>query len=214
MVETLDRTTVAQALERIATDLPAQAERLRELDAAIGDGDLGITITLGLGAVLEGLPALQEQDMANLLQRSGMAFNRKAASTFGALYATMMMRAAREVRGLQEIGLADLARMADAAAQGVMERGKSQPGDKTLLDALVPAAQALARAAENGEPLATGVRAAAQAAAQGAQATIEMRSNRGRSSWFADRTVGAQDPGATAIQFMFESLADFIESLG
>jgi len=142
-----------------------------------------------------------------------MAFNRKAASTFGVLFATMMMRAAKEAKGLEQLELPDLARMAQSAAEGVMERGKAQLGDKTLLDALVPAAQALQAAAEAGTPLAVALKDAALVAAEGATATIEMKSKSGRSSWFAERTIGAQDPGATAIQLMFESLASFVATL-
>ncbi|MFO7696704.1 MAG: dihydroxyacetone kinase subunit DhaL [Anaerolineae bacterium] len=213
MVETLTRDDVLAALHKLAADLTANAERLRELDAAIGDGDLGITVTLGFGAVVEGLDALADQDIATILLRSGMAFNRKAASTFGVLYATMMMRAAKEAKGLETLGIADLARMAQSAAEGVMERGKAQLGDKTLLDALVPAAQTLQTAAEADTPLAAALREAATVAAKGAEATIEMKSKSGRSSWFAERTVGAQDPGATAIQMMFESLASHVETL-
>jgi dihydroxyacetone kinase phosphoprotein-dependent L subunit len=213
MAETLTRDDVLAALRKLAADVTANAERLRELDAAIGDGDLGITVTLGFGAVVEGLEALADQDIATILLRSGMAFNRKAASTFGVLFATMMMRAAKEAKGLETLGIADLARMVQSAANGVIERGKAQLGDKTLLDALVPAAQSLQTAAEAGTPLAAALRAAASVAAKGAEATIEMKSKSGRSSWFAERTVGAQDPGATAIQTMFESLASNVEEL-
>ena len=213
MAETLTRDNVLAALRTMATDLTANAERLRELDAAIGDGDLGITMTIGFGAVVEGLDALADQDIATILLRSGMAFNRKAASTFGVLFATMMMRAAKEAKGLDQLGLRDLARMAQSAAEGVMERGKAQLGDKTMLDALVPAAQALQAAAEAGTPLAVALKDAALVAAEGATATIEMKSKSGRSSWFAERTIGAQDPGATAIQLMFESLASFVATL-
>jgi dihydroxyacetone kinase phosphoprotein-dependent L subunit len=213
MAETLTRDDVLAALRKLAADVTANAERLRELDAAIGDGDLGITVTLGFGAVVEGLEALADQDIATILLRSGMAFNRKAASTFGVLFATMMMRAAKEAKGLETLGIADLARLVQSAANGVIERGKAQLGDKTLLDALVPAAQSLQTAAEAGTPLAAALRAAASVAAKGAEATIEMKSKSGRSSWFAERTVGAQDPGATAIQTMFESLASYVEEL-
>ncbi|NLT73878.1 MAG: dihydroxyacetone kinase subunit L [Chloroflexi bacterium] len=213
MADVLSREDVLAALRQLAADLTAGADRLRELDAAIGDGDLGITVTIGFGAMCEALDDLADQDIATILQRSGMAFNRKAASTFGVLFATMMMRAAREARGLETLGLADIARMAQAAAEGVMERGKAQLGDKTLLDALVPAAQALQASAESGEALAPALRQASLVAADGVTATIDLRSKSGRSSWFADRSVGTQDPGATAIQMMLESLAAYAERM-
>ena len=213
MKETISRDEVIAALDKAAGDLTAAADQLRELDAAIGDGDLGITVTIGFAAVRDELPGLADKDIGAILLRSGMAFNRKAASTFGALYATMMMRAAKVAKGLGEIGLRHLAEMAAAAAEGVRERGKANLGDKTLLDALAPLALALAQAADQGLSLAEGVARATLAAEQGMLATREMKSKIGRASWFADRTEGAQDPGATAIYLMARSFNAFIESV-
>ena len=201
-------------LGRIADDLTAAAEQLRELDAAIGDGDLGITMTIGFQAVREALKGLDDSDISSIIMKSGMAFNRKAASTFGALYATMMMRAAREAKGKDEIGAADLASMLEAAVQGVRDRGKAEVGDKTLLDALVPAASAMREAVDGGASLAEAVSAAADAAGAGAKATIELKSKMGRASWFSERTQGIQDPGATAVALMLASLRDFVVESG
>jgi dihydroxyacetone kinase-like protein len=212
MKETLSTNDVMAVLEKMGTDVTAQAERLRELDAAIGDGDLGITVTIGFEAVHEALPALADADLGTVLMRSGMAFNRKAASTFGALFATMMMRAAKEAKGLSEVGLPEIAAMFAVAAEGVKERGKAQVGDKTLLDALVPAAEALGEAQAAGAPLAAALQQAARAAEQGARATVEMKSKIGRASWFSDRTQGVQDPGATAVALMVASLSDFVQN--
>jgi len=148
MKDTLVREDVIATLLKMADDLTAQADELRELDAAIGDGDLGLTVTIGFTAVREILPSLAESDIGAILMKSGMAFNRKAASTFGALYATMMMRMAKVAKGLDEIGIPELAEMLEAAVQGVQDRGKAHLGDKTMLDALVPAAAALTAASE------------------------------------------------------------------
>ena len=205
---------VIAALNRIADDLTNKAETLRELDAAIGDGDLGITVTIGFQAVREALDGLGESDLGGVLLRSGMAFNRKAASTFGALFATMMMRAARIVKGLVIVGPQHVADMLDAAAEGVRERGKADVGDKTLLDALVPAARAFRAAMEGGADLTAAARAAATAAESGARATIELKSKIGRASWFADRTQGIQDPGATAVYLMLKSFSEFLAEAG
>ncbi|MBC7254519.1 MAG: dihydroxyacetone kinase subunit L [Chloroflexi bacterium] len=210
MKDSLTQNDVLAAIAQIARSLMANAEQLRELDAAIGDGDLGITMTVGFQAVLDELPSLEGQDIANIIMKSGMAFNRKAASTFGALFATMMMRAARAVRGAQAIDLPILAAMAQAAVDGVRERGKSDVGDKTMLDALVPAALELAKAAAEEVPLAEGVRRAVVAAEEGMRATIGMKSRVGRASWFAERTQGVQDPGATAIYLMLKAFHESV----
>ncbi len=210
MKESLTRDDLLAALRKLGDDLTAQAEALRELDAAIGDGDLGITMAIGFGALQEALEGLADQDMSTILMRAGMAFNRQAASTFGALFATMAMRAAREIKGVEAIGVAELARMAAAAVEGVKERGKADVGDKTLLDALVPAAEALQTAAKEGLSLEAALAQAAKAAGQGAQATEEMKSKVGRASWFAERTQGVRDPGAAAIHMMMRSLAEYV----
>ncbi|MHB0856473.1 MAG: dihydroxyacetone kinase subunit DhaL [Anaerolineae bacterium] len=211
MKETLTADDVVAALERISTDLPAAAERLRELDAAIGDGDLGITVTIGFGALRAALPDLASQEIDTILLKSGMTFNRQAASTFGALFATMMMRAAKAARGRASIGLADIAAMCRAAAEGVQERGKAQVGDKTLLDALVPACESMEAASAEGASLSEGLMRAAAAAEEGAHATTGLKSRVGRASWFSERTEGAQDPGATAIGLMMRSMSAFVQ---
>jgi dihydroxyacetone kinase-like protein len=146
-----------------------------------------------------------------MLMKSGMAFNRKAASTFGALYATMMMRMAKVAKGLDEIGIVELAEMLEAATQGVRDRGKAHLGDKTMLDALVPAAAALTTASTAGASLVEGLRLAAMAAEQGMRETIDMKAKIGRASWFSERTVGIQDPGATAVAMMIRSLSAFVQ---
>ena len=143
--------------------------------------------------------------------KSGMTFNRQAASTFGALFATMMMRSAKVIRGRSSIELADIAAMCRAAAEGVQERGKAKVGDKTLLDALVPACEALEAASAEGTSLAEGLSRAATAAEEGAQATAGLKSRVGRASWFSERTEGVQDPGATAIWLMWRSLSAFVD---
>jgi len=210
MRDVLDRADVVAILDKLAADIPAQAETLRELDAAIGDGDLGITVTLGFGAVVDALAGLEDADIGQLILRSGMAFNRKAASTFGALFAAMMMRAARIAKDKDSLDLAIIAEMAVEAAQGVRERGKSDVGDKTLLDALVPAAESLKASAQEGMLLGDALRAAAKAAEEGMTATKALKSKVGRSSWFAERTEGIQDPGATALYLMIASVSEYV----
>lgn len=210
MKDVLTREDVVAILTKMAGDLPAQAELLRELDAAIGDGDLGITITIGFEAVLETLPALEGGDMNALLIKSGMAFNRKAASTFGALFATMMMRAAKVVKGADTIDAAVAAEMLAAAVQGVRDRGKADVGEKTMLDALVPASDAMAAAVAAGASLSEALEAAAAAAEAGVQATVDMKATMGRARWFSDRTQGVQDPGATAVTLMLQCIREYV----
>jgi dihydroxyacetone kinase-like protein len=209
------RTTISSQdllalLEKMAADMEAQKDYLCQLDAAVGDGDQGVTMAIGFRAIRQGLPALAGQDIGTIILKSGMTFNGTAASTIGALLATACMRAAREAKGLQAIGLPELARMAEAAATGIQERGKAALGDKTVLDALVPTVQALRAAADAGLPLAEALQRSLVAAEEGVQTTIPLKSKIGRAAWLADRTVGHQDPGATSFCLMWKSAVEYL----
>ncbi len=205
MRTTITSQDVLALLAKMAADMEAQKDYLCQLDAAVGDGDQGVTMAIGFRAIRQGLPALAGQDIGTIILKSGMTFNGTAASTIGALLATACMRAAREAKGLQEVGLPGLARMAEAAATGIQERGKAALGDKTVLDALVPAVQALRTAADAGAPLEEALGRSLQAAEEGVRATIPLKSKIGRAAWLADRTVGHQDPGATSFYLMWKS---------
>ena len=178
----------------------------------MGDGDQGVTMAIGFQAIASAIEALSGQDIGTIVTKCGLAFNGTAASTIGALFATACMRAGREVKGKAEIGVADLANMMEAAFAGIQERGKAQMGDKTVLDALAPAGQALRAAADAGAPLPEALRAALAAAEQGLRATIPLKSKVGRGAWIADRTMGHQDPGATSFCLMFRSAVEYLTS--
>jgi len=211
--EKLSKPEVVQLLLTLADDVIAAKDQLTELDAVIGDGDLGVTMTIGFSAVKESLATANPSNPQEALKAAGMAFADKAASTFGTLLAAMFMRAADAVKGKESIGAAEVASMLRAAAEGVQRRGKAKLGDKTVLDALFPAAGAAEQAAAAGKTLFDCVDAARAAATQGAENTINIRSQAGRSSWFGDRTIGVKDPGAAALVVMLESVSRYIRSL-
>jgi phosphoenolpyruvate---glycerone phosphotransferase subunit DhaL len=209
------RTTITSAdvlavLKKMADDLEAAKDFLCQLDAAVGDGDQGVTMAIGFRAVRNGLPALQGQDIGTIITKSGLTFNGTAASTIGALLATGCMRAGREVKGRQEISLAELAKMAEAAQTGIQERGKAQLGDKTVLDMLAPTIQALRAAADQAASLEEALKRSLTAAEAGVEATIPLKSKIGRAAWLADRTVGHQDPGATSFYLMWKSAVEYL----
>ncbi len=197
-------------LERMADDLEAAKDFLCQLDGAVGDGDQGVTMAIGFRAIRGALEGLRGQDIGTIVTKSGLTFNGAAASTIGALLATACMRAGREAKGRQEIGLAEVARMAEAAETGIRERGKAEVGDKTVLDMLVPTVRALRAAADEGAPLAEGLTRSLAAAEDGVQSTIPLKSRIGRASWLADRTVGHQDPGATSFFLMWKSVVTYL----
>ncbi len=196
---------VAGVLGKIAEGAIPHADRLRELDAKIGDGDLGVTITKGLTAVKESLESLSGEDVGTIIAKSGVAFNKAAASTFGAIFATALMRAGKAVQGQDNITLADLPEMGRVAIEGIKERGKADVGDKTVLDALVPLVDALEESITQGASADNALSSALDACRQGVDETIPMRSQVSRASWVGERSIGVADPGATALLVMFES---------
>lgn len=198
---------------KMADDLEAAKDDLNQLDAAVGDGDQGVTMTIGFRAVRDALPGLKGQDVGAIVSRVGMAFNGKAASTIGALFQTGCMRAGKEVRGKQEVSLAELAKMVEVALAGIKERGKAEIGDKTVLETLVPLSRELSAAVAEGVNFDPALRRSLIAAESGMESTIPLTSKIGRASWLADRTAGHQDPGATSFYLMWKSLVDYLTTL-
>jgi phosphoenolpyruvate---glycerone phosphotransferase subunit DhaL len=202
-----------QIILRLADDVVAAKDQLTELDATIGDGDLGVTMTLGFNAVKEDLASAHPSNPQEVLRIAGKAFADKAASTFGTLMAAMFMRAGEAVKGKECIGAAEFASMLRAAAEGVQKRGKAKLGEKTVLDALFPAVEAAERASASGQGLSQCVDEALAGARQGAEDAVKMRSQAGRASWFGDRTIGVKDPGAAALVIMLDSIAKSVRTI-
>jgi dihydroxyacetone kinase-like protein len=185
---------LTDVLDAVADAVIAEAEALNRLDAVAGDGDLGVTMATAANALKALRPEIEGQDAASALKRCGTELARKAPSTSGTLVATGFLRAGRVAAEPAPGAVAALTRALEAAQQGIEERGKAVPGDKTMLDALAPAVAALREA--SGEPLAGALARAAAAAAAGAAATRGMRAKVGRAGWLADRSEGTEDAGA------------------
>jgi dihydroxyacetone kinase-like protein len=198
--------------QKLAADLEAACETITSLDAEVGDGDLGVTCRLGMKAALDLIPTLGQAPLHESLLKAGMAFNSAGASTFGALVATGAMRAAKYVReqNTETLDLAAVAGALRAAAEGIQQRGKAARGDKTLLDSLWPAIEALEAARNGGKTLVEAFSDAAAAAEAGAEATRPLRSKFGRAAWMQDRTVGVKDAGAAVMALVVKSLAEYV----
>lgn len=200
-------------LEKLSLALEAAVEKITELDAAAGDGDLGVTCRLGMQAALQ---AAQEPpaNLGEALLQAGMAFNSAGASTFGALVATAAMRAAKYAQDaeLREWNLPAIIGAAEAAIVGLQQRGGAQQGDKTLLDALIPAVEALKAAQQKGASLAEALQDAAAAAQKGAEATIPLQAKFGRAGWLQERAIGVQDAGATIVALALAAVAEYAQT--
>jgi len=206
MPEVIQGQAVADAMQRVCAALQAQAEYLTSLDQAMGDGDLGITLTKIADALVPYAQTTCLSDLGKFLGGAGLAANKAGSSTMGTLLATALMRAGKSVMGQAELSPADLSAMFKAADAGMQERGKANLGDKTVLDALHPAAEAFAAAIEQGASVpAAGVQAA-QAAEAGRDSVTPLRSKIGRASWVGERTEGQVDPGCATLVVILRAL--------
>lgn len=193
-------------MQRVFTALQANADYLTSLDQAIGDGDLGITLAKIATALAEYVATTPVDDLGVFFINAGMAANRAGSSTMGTLLATALMRAGRVLRGQSELTGPNLVAMLSAADLGIMERGKANLGDKTILDALHPAAEAFAAAVYSGARLQEAGLEMIAAAEVGQDAVTPLRSRIGRASWVGDRTVGQVDPGCATLVIILKAL--------
>ena len=207
MAQVFDGTAVMQAVLRAAGALEANRETLQRLDQASGDGDLGITAGKIAAALRDYAAAAAPDDLGKYLAAAGMAVNRAASSTMGTLLATALMRAGKEAKGLGELNAQTLAALLRAADLGIQERGKAQVGDKTIVDALHPAAEAFSAALQAGSALPEATVAMLAAAENGRDAVTPLRSRIGRASWQGERTEGQVDPGCAALVILLKAIA-------
>jgi phosphoenolpyruvate---glycerone phosphotransferase subunit DhaL len=199
-----------EIVTRSLTALPAHAEELRELDAALGDGDLGITVQAGSAAVIKALDALPgEATFSETLVAAGKAFSTANPSTFAALIGGGLLAAAKTMTGKDALGKAEALEIGRAVAGRIAERGKSKVGDKTVLDALVPSLDTLeATDGTASEVLAAMIKTAEQQVAD----TTGLQSQKGRAAWVQERSVGHADPGATAYLRFLEALKGALQN--
>lgn len=177
---------------------------LTQLDMPIGDSDHGINMARGFQAVADKLPSLAEKDAGTILKTVGMTLVSTVGGASGPLYGTAFMKAAVVANGKMELTMEDFLAMLDAAVEGVKFRGKSTTGEQTMLDAMVPALDAMkAASGSSGEILAAGL-AAAQA---GVENTKGMIATKGRASYLGERSLGHQDPGATSFSLLLSVIA-------
>lgn len=200
-------TQVQEALKRVAEALKNNRDHFTALDAALGDGDMGVTMGKVAGALEQHADTVPGEDLGTYLASAGMAVNRAAPSTMGTLVATALMRAGKAVKGSSVLEQGDLAAMLDAANEGVQQRGKAKPGDKTIIDALQPAANAFAQATQQGDALQAAGAKMLEAAEEGLQAVTPKRSRVGRASWVGERTEGKTDPGCAALVVILNAIS-------
>jgi dihydroxyacetone kinase-like protein len=205
-VSASDAAAWVRACARVLT---ANRNYLTALDAAIGDADHGANMERGFAAAVEKLdetPAGSETGA--VFRLTGMALLSTVGGASGPLYGTFFVRMGKACESKTELSLADWADAVDAGVEGVIFRGRAEAGDKTMLDALLPARDALLKAAGAGAELASGLAAAAAAAEEGMRATTPLVAKKGRASYLGERSAGHQDPGATSAYLLLKAAAD------
>lgn len=198
-----------QWLVAYADTVQRQEAYLTQLDAAIGDADHGANMRRGTRKVCERMadPEFHYDDISSLLRTVAMTLISSVGGAAGPLYGAFFLRAAQSGQYSDTVILAELATIFRAGLEGIQQRGKAQVGDKTIVDALQPAVEALEAATEQGFTVAAALEAARIAAERGTHDTIGLQANRGRASYLGPRAIGHQDPGATSVYYLLETAA-------
>jgi phosphoenolpyruvate---glycerone phosphotransferase subunit DhaL len=195
-------------VEAFSSTVAENKEYLTRLDSAIGDADHGINMDRGMTAVQAKLDGLEGDDIGAMLKTVGMTLVSTVGGAGGPLYGTLFLQMGMATAGETELGPEDWAAALDAAVKGVQMRGKAEPGDKTMVDALIPARDAFSAAVAEGASFEEALRRSAQAAEEGMLATTPLVAKKGRSSYLGERSAGHQDPGATSSYLLVKTAAE------
>lgn len=203
-------TKVYSCLGRMAETIIENKDFLTDLDREIGDADHGINMARGFQAVLEKVPS-DNADIGLVLRKTGMALLSTVGGASGPLYGTAFMDAGKAVAGKVSLKPKDYRVILEAAVAGIQRRGKAVRGEKTMLDALMPALDAYTQKLEETESFADAMDAACSEARAGVEFTKTIRATKGRASYLGDRSIGHQDPGATSATLLLEAVRDFLK---
>ena len=201
---------VLKIVRKIGERITAQKDFLTELDNVIGDGDHGINMARGFGALEKKAPALEGKDIGTILKTAGMTLVSTVGGASGPLYGTAFMKAGGVLAGKKQMDIRDFIMALESAIDGVMARGRSTTGEKTMLDAMVPAKKAIAEELKATGDAVKALEAGVAAAKEGVEYTKTIIATKGRASYLGDRSIGHQDPGATSFTVMLETIASMV----
>ncbi len=210
-MEAIDSAALLDILQAMAKKMESEKDYLTELDNEIADGDHGINLARGFAAVEEKLPSLAGKDIGTILKTAGMQLVSKVGGASGALYGTFFMKAGMAAKGLDTLDGAALVKVLGAGVEGIKSRGKATTGEKTMLDAWVPALEALDAGLTSGQSLADALGDAVGAAEEGVEYTKTIIATKGRASYIGERSLGHQDPGATSTLYMLQVLQQAVQ---
>ena len=206
----ITRDKIIAWIEAFAAVLSENKVYLTDLDSPIGDADHGINMDRGFQAVLTKLPSVSDQDIGAIFKAVGMTLVSTVGGASGPLYGTYFLQMGMVTNGKLELTLEDWISAVESGVNGVIRRGKANPGDKTMIDSLLPGLEALKAAANDGASLAEALEKSTVAAEQGMKDTIPLVAKKGRASYLGERSAGHQDPGATSSYFLFKTAAEVL----
>ncbi|WP_312652481.1 dihydroxyacetone kinase subunit DhaL [Proteiniclasticum sp.] len=199
---------VKEVILAIAEVIAEKKLYLTQLDAAIGDGDHGLNMNKGFQAAKEKLETATLETPADILKAVGMALISKVGGAAGPLYGTAFLNASKIVAGKTDLDLSDFMNMLEAALEGVKSRGKAVVGEKTMVDAIEPALEALKKAVAEGASTREAMDLAVKAAEEGVAYTKTIIAKKGRASYLGERSIGHEDPGAMSSYVILKTIAE------
>ncbi|MBT9831563.1 dihydroxyacetone kinase subunit DhaL [Clostridium baratii] len=202
----MDSKKVIEILIKVSEKIDKNKEYLTELDAAIGDGDHGLNMSKGFNAVSDKLKAEEDDNIGNILKKTGMTLVSNVGGASGPLYGTAFMKASMALKDKNEIDINDFLSALKLALEGIKSRGKSTEGEKTMMDALSPAIKSMEDSIKNGDSYIEVLEKGKDAALEGVEFTKTIKATKGRASYLGDRSIGHQDPGATSCFYILETI--------
>jgi phosphoenolpyruvate---glycerone phosphotransferase subunit DhaL len=197
-----------QWLQNSAAVLNQNKQYLTQLDAAIGDADHGINMDRGFCKVLEKLPGVADKDIGKILHTTGMTLISTVGGASGPLYGTFFTRSGTAMMSKEALTPEELLELLQAGVEGILQRGRAEPGDKTMIDAWTPALATLKTGLADNLDTLPALQQAVAAAEQGMKDTIPLQARKGRASYLGERSIGHQDPGATSSYLLLNALLD------
>ncbi|ASL99275.1 MULTISPECIES: dihydroxyacetone kinase subunit DhaL [Serratia] len=204
----LTKQQVVDWLMRCGEVFSRERDFLTRLDTEIGDADHGLNMNRGFNKVVEKLPSVADKDIGFILKNTGMTLLSSVGGASGPLFGTFFIRAAQAANAKQSLDLAELHQMMQEGVEGVVMRGKAEPGDKTMCDVWWPVVESLGQSAQQNLSVAEALQRAADSAERAVESTITMQARKGRASYLGERSIGHQDPGATSVMLMMKTLAE------
>ena len=206
----ISKQQILQWLENCNHVMSEQRDFLTQLDTEIGDGDHGLNMQRGFSKALEKIATVSDKDIGTILKTVGMTLLSQVGGASGPLYGTLFIKGSQVANGKEQLTFEELVSVFKAGVEGIVARGRAEPGDKTLCDVWLPLLDELAQA-DHSQPEAVLLKQAVEKAENFAKATVPMTAKKGRASYLGERSIGHADPGATSSYYLIKALAEAVK---